>query len=400
MRKCVFCLMKISVYITSYNQKRYLKEAIESVLAQTLKPCQIIIADDCSSDGSQEVIAGFHSQHPDLITPIYHTQNTGVTQIRVDALQVVTGDYVTYVDGDDRFLPTKLEKEAKLLQASSHAQIAFSNNFYMTMDGVHTGIWANETRPPEGDIFCQTFARDFPKRNLFRMELVDYQAWKRVGYYDPNLQIYEDYDMRIRLTKYLQAVYYDEPLTEIRRCNTGLSSSKSERHFEALDYIYQKNKSLLADLGDADREYVNRKFGEWIAGVATRASEEALNEGRSHQAAKLFLNAWHYDPAVYVEQLQRKKEQLERQDERLQQQAEQLERQNEQLKRQNEQIRQQSERLKRLGEQLRQQSERMEQLATECRNLNLQLSQLQNSWSWQITKPLRKVNATLRRLKK
>jgi glycosyltransferase involved in cell wall biosynthesis len=392
--------MKISVYITSYNQKRYLKEAIESVLAQTLKPCQIIIVDDCSSDGSQELIAGFHSQHPDLIIPIYHTQNTGVTQVRIDALQVVAGDYVTYVDGDDRFLPTKLEKEARLLQASSHAQIAFSNNFYMTADGVHTGIWAEEVKPPEGDIFCQTFARDFPKRNLFRMELVNYHAWEKVGFYDPNLQIYEDYDMRIRLTKHLRAVYYDEPLTEIRRCNTGLSSSKSGRHFEALDYIYQKNKALLVDLGDAERDYVTRKFGEWIARVATRASGEALNESQPHQAAKLLLDAWHYDPAVCVEHLQQQKERLERQDERLQQQAEQLKRQNEQLERQNEQIRQQGERLKRLGEQLSQQSEHIEQLATENGNLNLELSQLQNSWSWKMTKPLRKASKTLVSLKK
>jgi len=359
--------MKISVYITSYNQKRYLKEAVESVLAQTLKPCQIIIVDDCSSDGSQELIAGFRSQHPDLITAIYHAQNTGVTQVRIDALQAVTGDYVTYVDGDDRFLPTKLEKEAKLLQANLHAQIAFSNSFYMTEDGVHTGIWAEEAKPPEGYVFWQTFARDFPRRNLFRMELVNYQAWKRIGFHDSNLYMYEDYDMRIRLTKHLQVVYYDEPLTEIRRHSTGLSTSKSDRHFEALDYIYRKNKPLLNDLSKAERDYVGRKSGEWIARVAVRASDEALDESQPHRAAKLLLNAWRYDPAVYIERLQQRKEQLERQDMRLQQQSERLQRQAEQL----------------------------EHLAAQNRSLNLQLSQLQNSWSWKITAPLRKVGGVL-----
>jgi glycosyltransferase involved in cell wall biosynthesis len=291
--------MKISVYITSYNQKHHLKEAIESVLAQTLKPCQIVIVDDCSSDGSQELIAGFHSQYPDLITPIYHAQNTGVTQVRIDALQAVTGEYVTYVDGDDRFLPTKLEREANLLQASPHAQIAFSNNFYMTADGIHKGIWADQVKPPEGNVFCQTFARDFPRRNLFRMELVDYQAWKRVGFHDPNLFMYEDFDMRIRLTKHLQVVYYDEPLTEIRLHYTGLASSKRVRHLEALDYIYRKNKPLLNDLSKAERDYVNRKLGGWIAQVAQRASAESLNEGQRLQAAKLLLAAMRYDSAIF-----------------------------------------------------------------------------------------------------
>ena len=51
--------MKISICITSYNQKKYLIEAIESVLAQTLKPFQVIIVDDCSIDESQEVINGY-----------------------------------------------------------------------------------------------------------------------------------------------------------------------------------------------------------------------------------------------------------------------------------------------------------------------------------------------------
>ena len=290
--------MEISVYITSYNQKHYLKEAIESVLAQTLKPRQVIIVDDHSSDGSQDLIAGFHSQYPDLVTPIYHSQNTGVTQVRIDALQAVTGDYVTYVDGDDRFLPTKLEKEANLLQASPHAQIVFSNNFYMTADGIHKGIWADEVKPPEGNVFCQTFARDFPRRNLFRMELVNYRAWKRIGFHDPNLSMYEDFDMRIRLTKHLQVVYYDEPLTEIRLHYTGLASSKRVRHLEALDYIYRKNKPLLNDLSKAERDYVNRKLGGWIAQVARCASEESLNEGQRLQAAKLLLAAMRYDPAI------------------------------------------------------------------------------------------------------
>ena len=111
---------RISVYITSYNQKEYLVEAIDSVLNQTLKPFEIIIVDDCSTDGSREVIAGYALRYPDLVNPIYHTRNQGVAQARIDALQMVTGDYVTYVDGDDRYLPTKLEKEARLLQENAN----------------------------------------------------------------------------------------------------------------------------------------------------------------------------------------------------------------------------------------------------------------------------------------
>jgi hypothetical protein len=67
--------------------------------------------------------------------------------------------------------------------------------------------------------------------------------------------------MWIRLTKSLRVVCCDDPLSEYRRHNVGLSRVKFTRHFEALDYIYQKNKSLLNDLSKAERDYVNQKLG-------------------------------------------------------------------------------------------------------------------------------------------
>ena len=275
--------MKISVYITSYNQKAYLIEAIESVLSQTLRPSQLIIVDDCSTDGSQEVIAGYASRYPNLITSIFHTRNQGIAQVRIDALQAVFGDYVSHVDGDDRFLPTKLEKEARLLQNNPNTQIAFSNFYYMAADGIRTGIWADGETPPQGNVFRQTFARDFPRRSLFRRELADYQAWKQVGFHDSNLCLYEDYEMLVRLTKQLRVAYYDEPLSEYRIHNAGLSRAKATQHLAAVEYIFRKNKFLLDDLSVAERRDTQRKLGEWIATLAKRATDQSLQESQYHR---------------------------------------------------------------------------------------------------------------------
>jgi glycosyltransferase involved in cell wall biosynthesis len=272
--------MKISVYITSYNQKRYVGEAIDSVLAQTLSPSQVIIIDDCSTDGSQELIAGYASRHRGLITAVYHSQNLGVAQTRIDALGVVSGDFVTYVDGDDRFLPTKLEKEARLVCEKPENAIAFSNNYYMSAAGVRIGVWADHVTPPCGDVFRETFARTFPRNSLFRMELINYHAWKSVGFHDPCLRLYEDFDMRIRLTKICRAVYCDEPLSEIRVHKSGLSSAPATEHLEAVKYIYRKNKHLLLDLDARERRGVQQRLGQWMAGFARKASRQALrNKG-------------------------------------------------------------------------------------------------------------------------
>lgn len=296
--------MKISVYITSYNQKKYLIEAIESVLAQTLQPSQIIIADDCSSDGSQRLIKGYASRYPDLITPIYHEKNLGVTQTRIDALNMVTGDYVSYVDGDDRFLPTKLEKEARLFQENFNIKIVFSNCYYITEGGDRRDVWADGEKPPEGDVFCQTFARDFPRRNLFRMELINYHGWKNIGFHDPKLKIYEDYDMRIRLSKKFRMAYYNEPLSEIRTHDYGLSKMPMCVHLKALEYIYKKNKILLADLDVSNRVYIQGELKPWLAKIATQTATQILNQGFKSLSARkkalgYFFKAFSYHPKQF-----------------------------------------------------------------------------------------------------
>jgi glycosyltransferase involved in cell wall biosynthesis len=58
---------RVSVILTSYNQKAFLTEAIQSALDQTLAPFEIIIADDCSTDGSQELIQGYVNRYPGII---------------------------------------------------------------------------------------------------------------------------------------------------------------------------------------------------------------------------------------------------------------------------------------------------------------------------------------------
>jgi glycosyltransferase involved in cell wall biosynthesis len=267
--------MKISVYITSYNQKQYLIEAIESVLAQTYPPHQIIIVDDTSTDGSQEVISGYANRHPDLISTIFHAENMGVAHTRNDALRAVSGDYVTYLDGDDRYLPDKLEKEARILQKKSKAQICYSNVYIINPTGKRIDIWANRP-PPQGNVFCQTFARDFPRKRLFRNELIHYPSWKQVGFHDTHLNLYEDYEMRIRLTKTLRVAYTDEPLIEYRRHSSGLSRVKTNRYLIAFDYLCEKNLHLLEDLNYQDQKFVRRKLKEWKAALIRRKSREVL----------------------------------------------------------------------------------------------------------------------------
>ena len=148
--------MRISVYITSYNQKAFLKEAIDSVLNQTLQPYEIIIVDDCSTDGSQELILSYADKYV-YVKPIFHKKNLGVAKVRITALSNIKGDYVTYVDGDDVFLPNKLEIEANLIK-SGEFNVAFSNNMYVDSNDLNDvkWIWADNVINLKTNLFIKT----------------------------------------------------------------------------------------------------------------------------------------------------------------------------------------------------------------------------------------------------
>ena len=97
---------KVDIIIPAYNQGHYLKECVESALAQTWKNIEVIIVDDGSTDNTAEVGQSFDDPR---VTYIYQ-ENKGLSGARNAGLANSTGQFVSFLDSDDLFLPTKLSK--------------------------------------------------------------------------------------------------------------------------------------------------------------------------------------------------------------------------------------------------------------------------------------------------
>jgi glycosyltransferase involved in cell wall biosynthesis len=105
--------MKISTVITLYNLEKYIDDAIQSVLRQTRQPDEIIVVDDCSTDGSADIVA----KHMDRIIYIKQEKNIGALRNSLSGLKAAAGDIVAFLDGDDVWMPKKLEAiEKEFLQ--------------------------------------------------------------------------------------------------------------------------------------------------------------------------------------------------------------------------------------------------------------------------------------------
>lgn len=111
----------VSVIMVTYNHRPYISQAIEGVLAQkTSFPFELLVADDASADGNQEIIEGYALRFPDMIVPILRQKNIGANANWFDAFERTRGRYIAICEGDDYWTdPGKLQKQADILENNS-----------------------------------------------------------------------------------------------------------------------------------------------------------------------------------------------------------------------------------------------------------------------------------------
>ena len=269
----------VGVVITSFNQVRWLKEAIRSVMRQSATPDQVVVVDDASTDGSQGLIESYSRKYPRVMDPVLLPRNLGVGRVRAIGLARLRTRYATYLDGDDVFFPWKLERELKGLLRTG-AQLAYSDHVTFDSEPSTGTSWAEGAQLPVGWVFPDVVARRFPARSLFKMELVELAAWRRLGFHRPTLTLYEDFDMRIRLTHQLQVTYVAEVLSGVRIHGTGLSSRPLAEHVAQIDRVLRYARPLIRTLSRAERESVLLDVRRWRSDMLQAAVYQAMRGER------------------------------------------------------------------------------------------------------------------------
>ncbi|MFX1276298.1 MAG: glycosyltransferase family 2 protein [Promethearchaeota archaeon] len=105
----------VSVILPSYNHADYISETIESVLNQTFKDLELIIIDDCSPDNSREIIENY-GKKDDRVRILFHDVNKGIALTQNEAIERAKGKYIAFLNSDDVWEKTKLEKQVKILE--------------------------------------------------------------------------------------------------------------------------------------------------------------------------------------------------------------------------------------------------------------------------------------------
>lgn len=193
----------ISVIIPTYNRAALVSRAIDSVLAQTRKADEIIVVDDGSTDETQEVLSRYHdSIH--IITQV----NTGVSSARNSGIRASKGRWITLLDSDDIWHPTKLQRQKSYHDRHPHSKISHTKEQWIRNGKVIKQKSYHDK--PQGWCFQENlcFCKIAPSTIMIEREVFD-----KVGLFDTTLTVCEDYDLWLRILRHYALGLVEEVLT-------------------------------------------------------------------------------------------------------------------------------------------------------------------------------------------
>jgi glycosyltransferase involved in cell wall biosynthesis len=236
----------ISVIIPSYNAARYLPQAIESVLAQSYRPFEILVIDDGSTDDTVSVLEKYRSS-----IRYFRQPNGGPARARNRGIAEARGRYIAFLDADDIWLPNKLSQQVQCLERNAEAALVHSDIYYLDDETQLQSLREVGRASYVGNCYRLLLEHN---RIIFSTVLVRRESLAQVGGFDEQIRhaSTEDYDLVLRLGRRFPFAYIPEPLTVYRIHNANATKHFQRMlagHLTVLEKTLRDDPSVLQMLG-------------------------------------------------------------------------------------------------------------------------------------------------------
>jgi len=268
----------VTVIIPTYNRAHVLGQTLESVRKQSFRDYEIILVDDGSQDETGRLVAG----HPTPIRYVYQP-NQGVSEARNHALRLAQGAFLAFLDSDDLWEPTFLERTVGRLRAHPDEAMVYTD--FVSVDAVGQPLRGHRKKPSGGQVTRPLFVSVFIHTSavVARREVII-----EAGGFNPKLSHNEDYDLWLRLSLHHRFGLINEPLCR-RRC-----------HADSLSRNGCPPRVLLDKARLLQRFYKHGGGYDWIPPADARkrlgklyyaAAKALLRAGAAHDADAVFREA-------------------------------------------------------------------------------------------------------------
>jgi glycosyltransferase involved in cell wall biosynthesis len=223
--------VNVSVVMAAKNYARFIREAIESVRAQTHTNWELLVIDDGSSDDTPAAVRPYLA---DSRVRYFRSDTLGQPRAKNLGVALARGRFVAFLDADDAWEATKLEKQLPLFDAPD-VGVAFCARTLMDEEGRALPMREPEA-PPTGFVLPEMFAQNFV---CFSSCVVRRDVFARVGGFGPQWDLAIDYDFWLRVASHYQFAHVNEPLVRYRTGHGNLSKRLRDRVDTALSIMHR-----------------------------------------------------------------------------------------------------------------------------------------------------------------
>jgi glycosyltransferase involved in cell wall biosynthesis len=191
----------VSVVLPTYNQKRYLRQALDSVLSQTYRDFELIVVDDGSTDGTANLLEEYLRCGCEI--KVIRQENMGLPRALNVGFAHAQGEYLTWTSSDNIMLPDMLAVLIKSLQQDRSVGLVYADFYLIDQDGNELGLFRTAEYDPCLLLHINLVHCCF----LYRRECME-----RVGGYDPEFEYGEDWEYWIRISQYFRMRHVPQAL--------------------------------------------------------------------------------------------------------------------------------------------------------------------------------------------
>lgn len=256
--------VKVSVLVITYNHEAFIRQALESVLAQTVTfSLEIIISEDCSLDRTRDIVIEYQQRYPEIVRLLLSERNLRSNEVVARGLRVARGTYIALLDGDDYWISSrKLQRQSDFLDQNPNSAICFHNAKVIYEDRLgNSHLWNSPEQKKETSIddlwsgnFIATSSVMF-RHNLSQQIPSWYIDMFPIG----------DWPLHILNAEHGSISFIDEVMSVYRQHSGGLYSTLSELQKQRATRRFYKmmNANLTHKYGYTIRKACSKYFLEW-----------------------------------------------------------------------------------------------------------------------------------------
>ncbi len=243
----------VSVVIPAYNVEKTVKETLESVVNQIYKNLEVIVVDDGSTDSTFTIVREFAKHYSNI--RVFSKNNEGLPATRNYGFQFVSGEYLLFLDADDKLDITYVSSCIEQFHNNNQLDIVYTQTQFFERE---TGIL---------DVIAYSKQAILRTNCFTATAMMKSENFKSIGLYDTNLKFAEDWEMWIRMTERFDNVYkIEKPLFYYRKRHSNDSMTdqnwKKNVSDDALLYIYNKHYALFKKFDYGIEKLIDRVYSE------------------------------------------------------------------------------------------------------------------------------------------